>query len=59
LSPRENIANEGSYHDKKEEDNSDVSGLFVKVRPVVETSPNMHIDADEEERCTVSMHISN
>jgi len=58
LSSRKDITNKGGYYYKQEEDNTYVSCFFVEVGTVVKPPSDVHIDADEEERCAVGMYIS-
>jgi len=58
LAPREDVAYEGGYYNQQEEHYTNISGLFVKVRPVVKSSGNVYVDADEEEGCSVGVHVS-
>lgn len=44
LSSGKNIADEGSCYNEKKKDNSHVSGFFIKVRAVVQTSADMCIN---------------
>jgi hypothetical protein len=58
LSSREYIADEGSHYYKKEKHNAYVSCFFVEVRAIVKASSDVYINTDEEERCSISVHVS-
>lgn len=58
LAPRKNVPNKGGHHSQEKEDNSDISGFFVKIGAVVEASPDVKVDTDEEKRSAVGVHVS-
>ena len=58
MSSGKDVAYEGGHYYEKEKDDSDISCFFVQVRAVVQASSNVEVDADEEERCAVGVHVS-
>ena len=58
LSSWENIAYEGCCYYKEEKYNADISCFFVEVGAVVESSPDVKINTNKEERGPVGMEVA-
>lgn len=59
MSSGKDIAYESSYYYQEKEDYPDGSCFFLEVGAVVEATADVHVDADEEEGCTISMNVTN
>jgi len=57
LASGQDVTNKGSHYYKEEEDDTDVSCLFVEVGAVIKSSSDVHINTDEEERRAVSVYV--
>lgn len=54
-----NISNEGSHYRQEEEYNADISGFLVDKGAIVKASSDMGVQANEKERCAISVHVTN
>jgi len=58
LAPRKNVPDKGGHYSQEKKDNSDIPGFFIKIGAVVEASPDVKVDTDEEKRSAVGVHVS-
>lgn len=58
MSSGEDVTDEGGYYYKKEENNANISCLFIEIRSIVKAASDVYINADEKERCSVGMYVT-
>lgn len=58
LSSGKDVPYKGCSYHEEEEDNTNVSCLFVKVGTIVKASTDVEIDANEKERGSVGMEVA-
>jgi len=57
LAPRKNVPDKGGHYSQEKENNSDIPRFFIKIGAVVEASPDVKVDTDEEKRSAVGVHV--
>lgn len=54
----EDVPYESGYYYKEQEDDSNISSFFIEVGAVVKAPSDVHIDANEKERGTVGVEVT-
>lgn len=58
MSPGEDVAHECGYYHEEEENDPNVSSLFIKIGAVVKSPANVEVDADEKEGGSIGVHVA-